>query len=283
MPLPAWVAMDRSSRDVKEEGRSPAVVQVAQAPSLELEPPLANSVKPLPPLPSPAPPVLELLPKRSVEPPSLPVPMIPLPALPPVAPAPAEKYAEAYRISQQGDSPMMRTWKKLSLHTLLAAVLASAPIRAEEKSSDVPAKGSEDSKKMVDALEKIVTELKELRTDLTTGAQGTTAQLSKLNDRMLGVEQAINNLRSQMQTVKAFASPAGAGATPATNTGRVRLANRWPTDVTVILNGVSHRLAPNQVESVNAPSGSFSFEVLGIQPPATRTLNPREEYEITIR
>jgi len=99
---------------------------------------------------------------------------------------------------------------------------------------------------------------------------------------MAGVEQAINNLRSQIQTVKAFASPAGTGATPAATTGHIRLANNWPTEMTIILNGVSHRLAPNQVETVTVPAGSFSYEVLGVRPPATRTLNAKEEFTITI-
>ena len=158
---------------------------------------------------------------------------------------------------------MMRTWKKLSLHTLLAAALAAAPVRAEEvKSSDTPAKPTEDSKKMVDALEKIVKELKELRTDLTASAQGTTAQLKQLNERMAGVEQAINNLRNQMQTVtKAYASPAGAA--PAATTGRVRLVNASTSLATVILNNKAYPLAPSQTRDLDPlPTGLLTYEVL---------------------
>ena len=101
---------------------------------------------------------------------------------------------------------------------------------------------------------------------------------------MVELERAINGLRTQMQTTKAFASPAGAAAIPAATTGRIRLSNQWTELVTIIVNGgPSHRLAPGQEEYVNAPLGAFNYEILGIRPPVTRVLNPKEEFEITVR
>ncbi len=68
--------------------------------------------------------------------------------------------------------------------------------------------------------------------------------------------------------------------------GTIRLQNRLPVSGTIVLNGISYRLAPNETRTLTGQaSGAFTYEALAdgmgvLQPRSTRTLLPNETYDI---
>ena len=68
-------------------------------------------------------------------------------------------------------------------------------------------------------------------------------------------------------------------------TGRVLLINDYPTDMEVIVNQTTYRVAPNMVREVRLSSGAFSFRVPnapGFETTQTRVLPVNYDYRITI-
>ena len=68
---------------------------------------------------------------------------------------------------------------------------------------------------------------------------------------------------------------------PAVKTA-VRLVNDYPSDLSLILNGASHRLKQGETKTVDVPPGSFTYELIAEgATPITRTI--RAEETVTLR
>jgi uncharacterized coiled-coil protein SlyX len=109
---------------------------------------------------------------------------------------------------QRGDSPMMRTWKTVTMYSLLAAAVTLAPpplIAQEEK--PIPAKidGLEKLQKSVDALIKRIDDLekKPVTTDKDAIAEVFRTELKKLEDGALGdISKSIKTLKTDMSALQ---------------------------------------------------------------------------------
>jgi hypothetical protein len=136
-----------------------------------------------------------------------------VPALPPIPPTIAG-FDNAYTITHRGDTPMMRNWKMLGLHTFVAAVFGAAAF------ADDAAKPDGDSKKLdqiqtqlkklddVPArLSTIQTELKDLRKDFENGTALASEKLKALDQRVLALEDALKKVPDKKSDARIALSP----------------------------------------------------------------------------
>ncbi len=178
---------------------------------------------------------------------------------------------------------MTQRWQLLGLSTVLVAALAVAPARA----ADPELSKLTDSQKLdrlldqVRDLNKSLADL-ERRSDLKV--QVVQERINDLNDRIRRLEGDIEGLRGQLSATRTsgFAGPAGA-AVPAPTTGTIRLRNTFPTDQSIVVNGVSYQLAPGEMRDIpGQPPGTFSYEVLGVMARKLVALAPGETVTITV-
>jgi hypothetical protein len=64
----------------------------------------------------------------------------------------------------------------------------------------------------------------------------------------------------------------------------IRLVNAYAEPMQVIVNGTTYRLAPGEARLLSDQRpGAFTYEVLGVQEPVKRVLDPYETFTIRIR
>src|SRR5262249_17374977 len=155
---------------------------------------------------------------------------------------------------QLGDTPMISRWKLYGLQAMLAAALSAAPAVAGPDT---------DTPKLTDSqrLEAIQTQLGELKDTLksldtlkgemaklraaTTILVGLQDRITALSERIAKMERDMDGFRAQMNsggTRVAGASPLGQQPPPGNST--IRLRNTYPTQVSIVLNGLSYQLTP---------------------------------------
>jgi hypothetical protein len=189
---------------------------------------------------------------------------------------------------------MMRTWKKIGLSALMAALLTAGPARAEtsgprtdsEKLDDIQKQLDElrksvgDVKRSVAALSTIERDLKDLRAEANAGTQNALSQINDLKDEVARLKREVDGLRNRPPaTGRIAASPP---ETPVT-TGRVELLNTYGADVTIAVNRVTYHLRPQErMLTTPIPTGTFTYEVLGITPQRVRTLVANEPFTIHV-
>lgn len=257
-------------------------VPVAQ-PGFNLRPPQPRlNVNPSGP---PAPPAIELLP-----PPSFAAPGGPVVPVVPATPTPAP-----------GDTPMpVLPTRQLVLSAMIGAALAAAP------ASPVAAQDKDERKTQPD-LAAIQTTLEEIKKDVKSlqefrkntedsvyGKENSTAladqglirrlseiesQISKINETLRKIEAS---LRDPSRTTTSAFGPMLPGA--AVGRGLVRIVNDYPTEMSMIVNGRSHRVPPGQSVTVDVPPGSFTYELLHAgSNPTTTTVKEGETMTLRIR
>jgi hypothetical protein len=212
------------------------------------------------------------------------------------------------RNSQPGDSPMMRNWKMFAFQTLLAGTLIPAGAQAQ-----TPATGSDAPPKPPDTAS-ILKEIQELKKTLSAMEakvassframqEDTEKRLKKIEDDGVAaglrlektqvdiedLKKQVAQLRQDLDVVKNRApSSRESGYTPPANapsaaTGRVRLVNTFMDPMTIIVNGVRYQVAPGETRLTEpVPAGTFSYEVLGVQPRLERNLAANETFTVTV-
>lgn len=108
-------------------------------------------------------------------------------------------------------------------------------------------------------------------------------ELKDSKDEMTALRQQLDLLQRDVASLKSGAAPRVAFSSPAT-LGRIRLVNTFPSQMTVIVNERSYRLAPGADQVLeNIPAGQFTYQVLGVQPDLlVRSLAPNETFTITV-
>ncbi len=181
---------------------------------------------------------------------------------------------------------MTQRWQMLGLSTVLAAAVAVAPARA----ADPELSKLTDSQKL-DRLLDEVRDLKKSLADLEKRAdlqvQVVQERINALNDRMHRLEGDIEGLRGQLSAIRTsgYAGPAAPALAPppAPTTGTIRLRNTFPTEESIVVNGVAYQLAPGETRDIpNQPPGTFSYEVLGVMARKLVALAPGETVTITV-
>jgi chromosome condensin MukBEF ATPase and DNA-binding subunit MukB len=179
---------------------------------------------------------------------------------------------------------MLRHWQLLGLHALLAALLATAPALADTDTQ----KDNGDTLKSIDsqlkqlnqtlaALNDIKKELADFRRDTNVTVQKSREDIAELQRKTANLEREVEELRNRLS-----ASTRIALAPPPTTMGRVRLLNTFNAPMTIVVNDRAYRLDPNREQTIDVPVGVFTYEVLGVQPPVTRTLDANKIFTIFV-
>ena len=178
-------------------------------------------------------------------------------------------------------------------HAVLSAAVAASMAAGHAGAQDVKKADLDALTRRIDAMHADVLALKEFKGDLDAavfgkkeggaGADGLFRRINALQDRldklngldeqMKGIREEITKLNGKLdRSVVAGSSPlggTGAAGVPqpmpgpaAANRSTVRLSNEYATEVSVILNGQSYRLAPGEVKGVGVPAGSYTYELL---------------------
>jgi hypothetical protein len=212
-----------------------------------------------------------------------------------------------------GVGPMIRDWKFVSAHALLAGAIMHGSAAA---ALDTPA---DDSAKF-DSIQK---QLKEINRTVENLASTTTSALGdfkrELNkDLKFGLDQMeskiinidgnqtltqkslevlredlgklradVEGLRARMQTQtnanrSSLYNPNDASTTDS-STARVEMINTYATEVAFLINRRTYYVAPGERRTSDPiPAGTFTYEVVGIQPPTTRTVAPNRIFTVQV-
>ena len=292
VPLPAAPAAAPKPPTTKPAPvKEPAVRDVFPVPVEVPQPaPPAKSAG-SPPLPPPVPPSLNLQPSqprhnvKPVEPaPAVPPVTMEFPAAPTVelnAPAagpgprgsaaPGVPTARAVTASlSPGDAPMLLSFRQVTGVAVLGTALLAVPGFADEPKPTDTVKHEDLApiKRQVEDLRRDVKELREAlegksdKGSVTDGLLKTVrnleATLNRLDQRLTGFETKLSDA-----TRTAGSSPLAGGMTPGIVTrSTVKIVNEYPVEISMLVNGVPYRVAPNSTREVSVTSGTFKYQLL---------------------
>jgi hypothetical protein len=198
-----------------------------------------------------------------------------------------------------GDTPMMRTWKLIGLHTLLAGMMTAGPALAETSGPPSDSEKLTEVQKQLDEMKRSLTDLQKAVGPLSTldrrindlieqstkGAQDAQNQIGEVRKELAALRsefEALRNRTSDSARVSRF-PPTDVGAPPSTAVGRVELINTYPSEVTVVVNRRTYHLAPGEHRlSDPVPAGTFTYEVLGITPQRNRPLAGEQVFTVWV-
>jgi hypothetical protein len=176
------------------------------------------------------------------------------------------------------------------LTALLAVALVLGPARSQDTGAKV-----DDSKRMVELLDKIEKRLgnMELRSDATM--ELITKDLKQLRDEVNRLQREVADLRRAPGATSTSNYPQTTPTIPSTSfsitppagpaaPAHVRLVNSYLTDMTAYVNGVMYTVLPGQTAVVAVPPGSLNYHVLQAPyPPQARTVAANETLTLTLR
>lgn len=184
-----------------------------------------------------------------------------------------------------GDTPMIPTIPFLR-SALVGAALAAAPVSAQTPAEKLPvekkdALKADDLSTMKKQLEDITKELglnKTFRDNTEDVIQGRKnaetgktdpGLISKVLDfdaRLRRIEETLLRLEKSMsEAAKSTSAYSPKDTSPMAMIGprsTVRIVNEYPVQISMIVNGKSHRLEPNETKLVEITAGSYTYELL---------------------
>jgi hypothetical protein len=303
----------------KEPGKPKETPEPPPAELLIAPPEGALPEKPAPPAPAKdEQPVVPLDPPRPVEAPNLVVPV--------AAAELAPMCSYAHCVLHQGDIPMTRTWKTFGLQAVLAAALVAAPTAGNAAPEDRKLNGK-DLAKRIKALEDQIKQLKEkdlkrlndsilsinealskvdvIETNLKTFDKNVGTDMARVKKDLKELKESFSrkttdpDTKKEIDEIKASLEKINRKLEvlrpdvsvrrypPPSEMGRVLLVNRYPEEITFVVNGASYRLAPGASRLIDGvPAGSFTYEVFspsyGKVGGKTSTLLPNETNRIVV-
>lgn len=266
---------------------APAVLPAPR--SLTAPPPTSEPVRA-------APPVVPTVPTGS----GGALPAIPAPPVPPVRPpaAPVTAFPAAPTGTGRADPPTPgdTTMTPTLRHTALAAAmgaLAFAPAtaaalptpaaEAQDKGARTNDQKLEDLQADVRAINSTLKRLAEAidgrRDDKGVPSpydRGLAAEVKDLRDTVARLEKQLNELKTSTSL-----SPSRP-LDPLAGRGTVRVVNEYPVDISILVNGTSYRLSPNEKRDILVPMGEFQYQLLTAGAGVTRS-SIREKETVTLR
>jgi hypothetical protein len=94
--------------------------------------------------------------------------------------------------------------------------------------------------------------------------------VARLENQLKAMEKSSTSFRGNVPT------------DPLTGKGTVRVVNEYPVDVSIVVNGVSYRLSPNERRDVLVAPGEFRYQLLTAGAGETRSVI-REKETVTLR
>jgi|YNPMSStandDraft_1061717.scaffolds.fasta_scaffold14848_3 uncharacterized protein YukE len=111
---------------------------------------------------------------------------------------------------------------------------------------------------------------------------GLLEEMRALRHKLAEVEAELNKLRSQYSALSPArpTTPSSTSTTPFSGKGLIRLVNDFPTEVTMVLNGITYRIPPRQTVDISVPAGEFSYQLLDAG--GTLVRKPIREQEMVV-
>jgi hypothetical protein len=220
------------------------------------------------------------------------------------------EHLEIPRDAQPGVSPMIKDWKSVSAFALMmgamlhgsTAAAIDGPPTDEEKLDNIQKQLNNLTRTLTSVGEssvKAASAVNDLKRDLTGELNSmqasitniglsqakTTKGLDDLREEMVRLRSEVDTLRAKVQTnsnYQALYNPNSTVTTPV-GMGRVEIVNTYASEVAVVLNRRAYYVAPGETRTIeNVPAGNFTYEVLGIQPPVTRTISPDKIFTVRV-
>ena len=177
---------------------------------------------------------------------------------------------------------MIRNWKMLGMPTILATALVMAP-PARAVDSDQPAAPIQPNahdtlealKEQVKDLTRALEDFKSMKTDLEQAEKRTNLAFARVAGDVQAMRQQIADLRRELDDLKkrAGSTTISGYAANGAGSGRVRMINHYAEQITVVVNDKFYKVEPGQTRlSEPIAAGTFTYEVLGVQSPRTRTV-----------
>jgi outer membrane murein-binding lipoprotein Lpp len=272
---------------------SPALVAPVETPRVEVVPAPTLPVVPVSREPVP------LEPARPEPPRPLDASVVIIPANAPAL----ENDAIDVRASQLGDTPMIHEWKMLGLQTILAGALVAATTGVAPAEADKNDKGSTDVKKddvseqfkalqgqlktLTDAVQQmggaIEMDVKKIQSDISRLSGDVLDSKVKADKASKGVDTLtaeVERLKKELESLRTQVAAARVSNYPQapTSTGRLKIVNTFTTPVSVVVNNKVYRdVMPGETRFTDVlPSGTISYEVLGITAMRNTHLDPNE-------
>jgi hypothetical protein len=197
--------------------------------------------------------------------------------------------------------------RQLLMSTVLGVALAASPATSPAAPGGTPGapglalKGAGEQKDDVKTqLEQIQKDIKELQKSIKAladavngtkdGAVGVDAGLLA---RVKALESSFGTIDATLKRIEAKLpeqkSTSGFGPTTPTPMpsarAYVRIINEYPTDMSLLINGKSHRLRAGETKTVDVTAGSYTYELLhaGAQQPTTSLVKEGETVTLRIR
>jgi len=289
----------------KGEGPPPPAVVV----------PIVPEPEPLVSLPTPAPPA-ESLSVPVLESPSTPPPLMP-------AAGPDLWQLPLVFSRAHGETPMLRTWNMVRLASALTAAVAVTPVVfAGDKDAD-----AKDIKAILERLDKLEKDLAE-KVERAVGANvekklyenfetlkkllegNLDAQIGKMHEKIKAMtadldalrkkagdgvtalyppdSKTLDEIRGKLDQILARLDGKHVAKLGPQNVGRVLLANLYPEEMLVVINGRPYRVPPNRTVPLdNFPAGSITYELVsptrGPLSTNNTVVNANETLTLTIR
>jgi outer membrane murein-binding lipoprotein Lpp len=145
---------------------------------------------------------------------------------------------------------------------------------------------ADDVKKINDKLDKLTTELQQLRDGLKSDT--VREKVTTVEAKIDQLDQDIQTLKKDLRDVKRKVEGGSTTALrpefdSATRRGHVRLINDHADEMSVLVNNRSYRLLPGAERLIDVAPGEFTYQVLNIQrDPRVRTITADETRTIRI-
>jgi hypothetical protein len=174
------------------------------------------------------------------------------------------------------------------------AVVPMAPIKLDDKQgtdvAELKKQVEESNKKLTSVLE----QLKQLH-ELLNGKKdfdgtplpipGLVAQVKDLKDKLDKIEKDVAGLKSQQTSLRPT-NPNPTSPTPIVDPragkGTVRIINEYPVQISMVVNGVSHKIQPGKSLDVDVPMGEFTYQLLESAAASTKSVI-KEKETVTLR
>jgi hypothetical protein len=211
------------------------------------------------------------------------------------------------RDEQLGAGPMIKDWKSVSAFALLmgammhgSAAAAIDPPTDEEKLDNIQKQLNKltlSLNNMSEASTRAAATLNEFKRDLTGELDSMKASittiglnqadtkkgLEDLRGDMVRLRSEVDSLRARVQTNASYQALYNPNSTSAVGTGKVEIVNTYASEVAVVLNRRAYYVPPGETRIIeNVPAGNFTYEVLGIQQPVTRTMSPDKIFTVRV-
>ena len=191
------------------------------------------------------------------------------------------------------------TLRAFGLLLTFLALSMPALCQADDKNPPAPGKGTETASQLA-AINADIAELKKTQAEIlkmlqeaaptllqldktVLQVQKNTNDVAALKDRLEKLEERFNRAQAAVDSRRAGAlGTPGTPNMPMAAMGQIHITNLYWTPITVVVDGYSYTLLPNETRYLNHQAGSFNYEVLGVQANVARTLAAGETFTIRI-